>query len=89
MQLALVHGLRPALPPLPTPPPPTSAAPAAPLPSRNVLDILRNNSRLEALYSMAAARACQVRPAKMLEAERQGPGGSRGLPLATAAGAYR
>lgn len=28
---------------------------------RNVLDILRNNSRLEALYSMVAARACQVR----------------------------
>ena len=28
---------------------------------RNVLDILRNNSRLEALYAMVAARACQVR----------------------------
>jgi translation initiation factor 3 subunit A len=26
---------------------------------RNVLDILRNNSRLEALYAMVAARACQ------------------------------
>ena len=25
---------------------------------RNVLDILRNNSRLEALYAMATSRAC-------------------------------
>ena len=43
-----------ALHPSPHPPPPGAPAPAC----RNVLDILRNNSRLEALYAMATSRAC-------------------------------